>query len=186
MDLIQRSEMGYESQFAERTDALDTFVEGLGYDESGQQRDINSELSNLVRIPLRLSQETLTGLEEGAGEAIDEVRRQVRNALMLVFLRRLILTFERRFNDSWNLKPSELVSDDWEEISKNLLARVEDTLNRREEHFLGENGEIAHDLDVNNDLLENALTDSGALMRLLIMMTQGRVITLTSSHTSAR
>ncbi len=177
MDLIQRSEMGYESQFAERTDALDTFVEGLGYDESGQQRDINSELSNLVRIPLRLSQETLTGLEEGAGEAIDEVRRQVRNALMLVFLRRLILTFERRFNDSWNLKPSELVSDDWEEISKNLLARVEDTLNRREEHFLGENGEIAHDLDVNNDLLENALTDSGALMRLLIMMTQGRVIT---------
>ncbi len=101
MDLIQRSEMGYESQLAERTDALDTFVEGLGYDESGQQRDINSELSNLVRIPLRLSQETLTGLEEGAGEAIDEVRRQVRNALMLVFLRRLILTFERRFNDSW-------------------------------------------------------------------------------------
>ncbi|QRN82119.1 hypothetical protein JR338_06625 [Chloroflexota bacterium] len=177
MDLIQHSEMGYETQFAERTDALDTFVEGLGYDESGQQRDINSELSNLVRVPLRLPQETLTGLEEGSGEAIDEVRSQVRNVLMLVFLRRLILTFERRFNDSWNLKPSELISDDWAEISKNLLARVEDTLIRREEHFLGENGEIAHDLDVNNDLLENALNDSGALMRLLIMMTQGRVIT---------
>ena len=177
VDLIQRSEMGYETQFAERTDALDTFVEGLGYDEPGQQRDINTELSNLVRVPLKLSAETLTGLTEGSGGAVDEVRSQVRGVLMLVFLRRLILTFERRFNDSWNIKPNDMVADSWATISDNLLARVDDTLQRREEHFLGEGGEIANDLDANSDLLQNALTDSGALMRLLIMMTQGRVIT---------
>ena len=96
---------------------------------------------------------------------------------MLVFLRRLILTFERRFNDSWNIKPNDMVGDSWAAISGNLLARVDDTLQRREEHFLGEGGEIANDLDANSDLLQNALTDPGALMRLLIMMTQGRVIT---------
>jgi preprotein translocase subunit SecA len=177
LEFIQRSEMGYESQYAERTDALDTFVEGLGYDEPGQQRDIPTELSNLVRMPLRLSQETLDALQEGLSEAVDDVRYQVRNILMQVFLRRLILTFERRFNDNWNLKPSDLADLSWAEIDKNLMARVDETLQRREEHFLGEQGEIAKDLSVNNDLLEQALTDSGALMRLLIMMTQGRVIT---------
>jgi len=177
VDLINRSEMGYENQFAERTDALDTFVEGLGYDEPGQQRDINTELSNLVRVPLRLSQETIEDLQEGAGDAIEEVRSQVRNVLMQVFLRRLILTFERRFNESWNLKPTDLVDEGWAAISDNLMTRVDDTLLRREEHFLGEGGEIANDLEANNDLLDNALNDPGALMRILIMMTQGRVIT---------
>ena len=177
LDLVQRSELSYESQFAERTDALDTFVEGLGYDEPGQQRDIPAELSNLVRVPLRLSQDTVEGLKEGLNEAIGEVRNQVRNVLMQVFLRRLILTFERRFNESWNLKPSDLADQSWAEINESLMARVDETLRRREEHFLGAEGEIAHDLVANNDLLDNALEAPGALMQLLIMMTQGRVIT---------
>ncbi len=177
-DLIQRSEMSYESQFAERTDALDAFVEGLGYDEEpGRQRDIPGELSNLVRVALRLSQDTLDDLKAGSDEAVEEVRNQVRSVLMQVFLRRLILTFERRFNESWNLKPADLADQSWAEIAETLMARVDETLQRREEHFLGAEGEIAHDLAVNNDLLEKALADPGALMQLLILMTQGRVIT---------
>ena len=177
-DLIQRSEMSYESQFAERTDALDAFVEGLGYEEEpGQPRDIPGELSNLVRVALRLSQDTLDDLKAGSDEAVEEVRNQVRSVLMQVFLRRLILTFERRFNESWNLKPADLADQNWAEIGETLMARVDETLRRREAHFLGAEGEIAHDLAVNNDLLEKALADPGALMQLLILMTQGRVIT---------
>ncbi len=176
-DLIQRSEMGYENQYAERADGLDTFVEGLGYEEPGQQRDINTELSNLLHIPLRLSAETIEGLRQGSDEAMDDVRGQIRAVLMQIFLRRLILTFERRLNDSWNLKPSDLMSDSWDVIHETLIGRVDDTLRGRAHYVLGEEGEIARDLEANSELLEKALHDPGAMMRLLVMMTQGRVIT---------
>ncbi len=175
--LIARSEMGYENQFSERADVLDTFVEGLELEETGQQRDVNTELSNLIHIPLRLSGDTVEGLRIGEEEAIDEVRGQIRSVLMQIFLRRLILTFERRLNDSWNLKAADLMSESWEAIHETLIGRVDDTLQRRAEHVLGEDGEIARDLDANGELLEQALNDPAALMRLLVMMTQGRVIT---------
>jgi preprotein translocase subunit SecA len=180
--LILRSEMSYENQFAERIDALDTFIEGLGYEEPDGSRDIQTELSNLVRIPLRLNDETLSDLRAGEQDAEAEIRSQIRNVLMQIFLRRLILTFERRLNDNWNLKASDLMADSWESIRETLMGKVDDTLQRRADHVLGDSGEIARDLDANSDLLENALTDSGALMRLLILMTRGRAITFDDAH----
>ncbi|MCB2210147.1 hypothetical protein KQH62_04570 [bacterium] len=180
--LILRSEMSYENQYAERTDALDTFMEGLGYDAPAGDRDIQKELSNLVRVPLRLEDETLTGLTQGERTAEDEVRDQIRNVLMQIFLRRLILTFERRLNDNWNLKASDLMADSWESIRTTLMGKVDDTLQRRADHALGDSGEIARDLEKNSALLEEGLTDSAALMRLLILMTQGQVITFDDAH----
>jgi len=175
--LIQRSEMGYETQYAERTDALDTFVDGLGYEEPDQLRDISDELSNLVHIPLRLSDEMVDELKEGSQETVDQIREQISSTLMQIFIRRLILTFEQRLNDNWNLKATELMSESWEGVHSALMERVDDTLQRRAQHVLGEAGEIARDLDANRELLETALDDPGAMMRLLVLMTQGRVIT---------
>ncbi|MDY6845656.1 MAG: hypothetical protein SVP52_00775, partial [Chloroflexota bacterium] len=175
--LIAQSEMGFESQFTERSELLDTFVEGLRYEENNQTINVVTELSNLVHVPLRLSDQDTRGLKEGAQEAIDKVRGQIRSTLMQIFVRRLILTLERRLNDNWNMKASELSSLPWEQVSQTLLSQVDDTLNRREEYVLGESGEIAKDLKSNQDLMVEALNDQSALMRLLLMITQGRVIT---------
>jgi preprotein translocase subunit SecA len=57
------------------------------------------------------------------------------------------------------------------------MARFDDTLQRRAELVLGESGEIAQDLDSNEELIEQAVHDPGALMHVLIMMTRGRIIT---------
>jgi preprotein translocase subunit SecA len=135
------------------------------------------ELSNLLRVPLRLTDEIEAGIVAGSQDALEEVRNQIRSTLMQIFIRRLILTFERRLNDNWNLKASELMSESWVEIQSLLLDRMDDALSRREERFLGESGEIARDLDANWEQMENALEDPSALMRLLMVMTQGRVIT---------
>jgi preprotein translocase subunit SecA len=175
--LIQRSKSGYESQLSERLDGLDAFVEGLRYDDTSVSRDVSKELSNLVRVPLRLDSETISALREGSRGAEDEIRQQIRATLMQIFVRRLILTFESRLNDNWNLKASDLMSENWGEVEGILLERLSDTLQRRSERMLGEDGEIARDLDANQELLESALEEPGALMRLLILMTQGRVIT---------
>ena len=175
--LIVQSEMGFESQFTERLELLDTFVEGLRYEENNQATKVVTELSNLVHVPLRLSDQVTSGLKDGSQEAIDEVRGQIRITLMQIFVRRLILTLERRLNDNWNMQASELASLPWEQVSQTLSSQVDDTLNRREEYVLGESGEIAKDLKSNQDLMAEALNDQSALMRLLLIITQGRVIT---------
>ena len=175
--LIYNAQMGFENQLAERMNALETFIEGLGYEETGPRRDTKDELMSLVRVPLRLTDEILIGLEEGDMDAIDAVRDQVRGTLMQIFIRRLILTFERRLTDNWNLKASELVDVPWDQVQEKLMVLVDDTLERRRGHILGETGEIGRDLDANQDLLASSLEDDGALMRTLMMLTQGRVIT---------
>ncbi len=175
--LIKQSEMSYESQFAERTDMLDTYMDGLGYEDSQAKRDIGNDLSNLVRIPLRLSDDLIEAIAEGSGDAIDEIRNQIKSTLMQIFIRRLILTFERRLNENWNLKAAELMQATWEEVQSMLLNRLDDTLSRKAERILGESGEIAHDLNANQELMEAALDNPAALMRLLILMTRGQVIT---------
>jgi preprotein translocase subunit SecA len=96
---------------------------------------------------------------------------------MQIFVHRLILTFEQRLNDNWNLKASDLMSESWETIEALLIEKVKETLQRRSERVLGGDGEIARDLHTNLDLLETAVDDPDALMRLLVMMTQGKVIT---------
>lgn len=175
--LVDRAESGFEAQLSERFDALDAFLEGLRYGAPETSRDVSTELSNLVRVPLRLSSEMVTDLSEGSQEAEADVRSQIRSTLMQVFVRRLILTFERRLNDNWNLKASELRNDSWGAVRKTLMDRVADTLERRRERALGSTGEIARDLDANEELLTAAREDSAALMRTLVLMTRGKVIT---------
>ncbi len=175
--LIQQSEMHFESQFTERADLLDTYVDGLAYGENAGARNVSSELSEMLHVPLRLSDEMIEGLGRAEGDSIAEVRSQVRTTLLQIIVRRLILTFERRFTDNWNLKASELANQEWAEIQSLLMDRVDDTLQRRVDLLLGENGEIARDLDTQSDLMAAAMDDQGEMMRLFGMLTQGKVIT---------
>ena len=174
--LIQRSEQGFTAQLEERTDMLDSFLDGLGYEGSVQGDNIARQLSDLVRVPLRLSSEVEDGLMNGSKAAVQEVEGQIRKILMQIFIRRLILTFERRLSDTWNLKASDLVDESWDEVRSILMERVADTLGRRTDYVLGESGEIAQDLETNRDLLENALEEPEVLQRLLVILTRGRVI----------
>jgi preprotein translocase subunit SecA len=175
--LITQSEMSFTTQYSERMDLLDTFIQGLAYGEGRNTRNIGNELSELVHVPLRLSDQAAEGLVAGEKDAIKEVQDQVKSTLMQIYLRRLILTFEQRLNDNWNLQATDLASLSWEEVHGTLMSRVNETLKRREDYVLGESGEIAKDLDSNQEMMEQALQDRSALMRLLLLITQGRVIT---------
>jgi preprotein translocase subunit SecA len=175
--LIDNSMMGFENQFAERSSMLETFVDGAEDVGISQARELSKELSNTLRVPLRLSDGELEDLLLGSQNAIKAVKEQIQGTLKQIFVRRLILTFERRLSDNWNLKATDLTDKSWDEIQTLLMARFDDTLQRRAELVLGESGEIAQDLDSNEELLEQAVHDPGALMHALIMMTRGRIIT---------
>ena len=175
--LIQRSEMSFENQYAERKDLLDTYLEGLVYDESGQTHDVSAELSSLIHVPLRLSPQIEGELAAGSSETAKQVEEQIRSTLMQLFIRRLILTFEQRLSDDWNMKATDLMGEPWASVRDKLMAKVDETLNRRAEFVLGEDGEVARDLDTNSELLDGAGENPSKLLRLLLSMTQGRVIT---------
>ena len=174
--LIQNSLMRYENQCAERMGILETFIDSID-EATTADRELNKELSSLVRVPLRLSDEELAGLKIRSQDVINEVQTQIQGTLKQIFVHRLILTFERRLNDNWNLKASDLADKSSEDIQNLLMTRFEDTLGRRSKLLLGKTGEIAQDLDSNEDLLVQALKNESALMHALIMMTRGRVIT---------
>lgn len=175
--LIDRSEMRFDTQVTERLDVLDGYAEGLAYGETDVQVDVNKRLSELVHIPFRLSEETIIGLKDGHSEARDEIADQIERTLKQIFVRRLILTFERRLNDNWNIKAGEFIDHSWGKVREMLTVRVQDTLSRRQEYLLGDSGEIARDLKENSELMQAGLQDPSAMMRLLILMTQGKVVT---------
>jgi len=172
-----------KSQLDERLDAVDIFLENINTDENARKLDLSVELSNMVHLPIRLTSDQQRMLIENPNALRQPLKDTLRSVLTQIMLRRLAMTFERRLNEQLNLKLNELSAQPWKEIEKSFTDKIYDTLNRRSERLLGTEGEIAHDLEANPDQLSAALQDEAALMRLLILMTEGTVITFdTKSH----
>ena len=182
-EALGRSEMSLETQLAERYEVLDTFLEAIQDDETAAKRDLTAELSNILHMPIRLSPVQLKQLVEDPYQLDQPLKDGVRSAMLQILIRRLIMTIERRLNETWSLKANELATKDWDEVSSEILSQVQASLERRSERLLGENGEIARDLNANQDHITSALTDQAELMRLVMLMTQGTVLTFDSkSH----
>ncbi len=175
--LLDNSKLSLDAQLDERFDALDTFLENIRNDETAARRDLSVELSNLVHIPVRLSTVQQKALIEDPNSFKQPIKDTLKAAMTQIILRRLTMTFERRLNESWNIKPNELATRPWKEIEKAFVDQIENSLAKRSDWLLGENGEIARDLAANPDHVQAALQDEGELMRLLILMTEGTVIT---------
>ena len=175
-NLLERSEDSLKDQLDERYDALDTFIEGIQDAEPGQKRDLSSELSSTVHLPVKLSASQLKTLAEDPLALKKPLRDTVRAAMTQVMVHRLILTFERRLNETWSLNSAELATQPLKEIKKTLRSQVENSLEHRSERLLGDSGEIKRDLDANREHISLALEDQSELMRLLILLTQGTVM----------
>ena len=181
--LIARSQSSLETQLDERYEIVDTYLDTISEGEPTPQRDISTEISSMVHIPIRLGPADAKKLLEEPGVFRQPLKDAIKSALTLITVKRLMLTFEKRLNESWTLKANELSTKPWEEISSVLINQVNESLSRKSERLLGENGEIAKDLNANLDHVINAVNDQGEMMRLLLLMTQGTVLTFdTKSH----
>ncbi len=176
-DLLANSESSLKSQIDERYDALEIFLENVKDDENASKKDLSVELSNLIHIPIRLSATQQKALIDDPNTLKQPLKDSIKVVLTQIMLRRLIMTLERRLNETWNLKPNDLASRPWKEIEKTFVDQVEESLSNRVKKLFGDNGEIAKDLNANREHIRAALTDEGELMRLLILMTEGTVIT---------
>ena len=187
--LLEKTQETMEAQLDERNDALDTFLEGAkeggeeNVDENGHRlpprrpQEVHEELSNAVRTSLRLSNEQLRQLVSSPADIAEDVRDQIRVAVVTMTINRLISTIERRIEEPLDLKAPQLLSYSWNEISTALMQAVEDALEKRQERLLGEQGQIAHDLDAALDRYQGDVNDVGEQIRLLVLMAQGARMT---------
>ncbi len=184
--IVQKAAESLDLQLQERFDALDTYIENINeYEESedGQPlksrrpQEILEELSNIVRVPLRLSNDQLRLLVDEPRQVVEDIQDQVQSSLMNLTFMRLIHTFERRIEDGLDLKINQLQNMEWNEASSKIMAAVEDALQKREDRLLGLEGQIARDINSDESRLQAAVSDRNELIRLLELIAQGARLT---------
>ena len=172
--LLDKTEQSFKAQLDERNDSLDAYLDSF---DPQDQHDLQNELSSILGMPVRLSASQQRALLDDPWGQKPWLQDALRTNLITLYVRRLLLTLERRFNESWPLKAADLASQPWKEIRTQVLAQIQSTMERRKQRLLGSEGEIARDLEANQENLTAALTDENERLRLLQLTTQGMRIT---------
>jgi preprotein translocase subunit SecA len=175
-NLLERSQEGLENTIQERLDVMDTFFEGLPdrmAEGPVRPQDLLTELSELVRIPLRLTGEPLRLLAEGDEKPQQQLKQQVEGRIVAVSVGRMAGTVERRLGDPLGLQPSTLQVMSWAEAADHLFAALESALSQREQRLFGEGGQIGRDLDSSSGIRNPGPYDDIYLTSLLSIMREG-------------
>jgi preprotein translocase subunit SecA len=172
--LLDKSEQTLKDQLAERGDSLDAYLQTF---DPREPHDLQTEISSLLQVPVRLPQAQQKALLEDPQSMKAPLQNALKTGLMLTLTRRLLLTLERRFGESWPLKAAELATQPWPDVRKQILDQVNLMTERRAKRLLGPDGEIARDLAANAEHLTLALDDDIERMRLLQLTTQGTRVT---------
>jgi preprotein translocase subunit SecA len=164
--LLEKTRESADHILQERMETLDTYFEGLetGGEEEGTQprrpQELLDELSNLVRTQLHLSGDELRRLPQADSDVKETLSGQITNGMTMLALTRLIGAFERRLDDSLDMRPAQLIDLDWPEIQAGLLQAVKSNLQKRHEALLGVQGPISQAIDtllarINSDELDD-------------------------------
>lgn len=177
LELMDRSEDNLRSQVDERTETLDTFFSNLSdQDEENEPRrpaDLANELGELLRIPIRLTQEQLRQLAVGDDNLRDALQTQIEQLFTALTISRVIGAIERRLEEPLNLKPADLVGLNWQEVTGQVNQAVENLYQQRFNRLLGEQGAIQRDLDAWLNRENSVCWDDRTLTRLLVNISQG-------------
>jgi preprotein translocase subunit SecA len=182
-EMITKSEESLQTQLDERNDALDTFLETVRDTQEDPEvaprkpQEIAEELVTAVRLPIRLTPEQMRQLASDPETVVEAVRVQIKSSLTSIMIARIIGSFERRLEESLNLKPTQFQDYEWNEAAEQLLKILEDTFNRRTERLVGEQGQIARDLAPALAKLDGQAPSQGMIIQMLNLMAQGSRIT---------
>lgn len=164
---IEKTREALELQTSERDDALDAYFEGLrDLEEMPRAQKIMEEVGALVRLPLKLNNETMRALGEDPDSVKEDIQDLAAQQLTALNAARLIGAIQNRIGEqlSWaNPLPS-----DWDELADVIMQTVREGLENKRQRL---NGQIERDIDI---LLqrESVDTDAGRL-RLLLTLSQG-------------
>jgi len=179
--MLERTSESLEAQLSEHLDALDAFFSTVrdGQDDEETPRlrrpqEVLDELTNAVRMPLRLNSDQMRLLVDADPSLEDPLRRQIEQMLMAVAINRSLATLERRLEEPLNLKPSALMELSWDEAAGQMLRSVENVYDNRRARLLGRDGQIARELENSVGRLGDTVLDPRYQIQLLRLMSVGQ------------
>ena len=176
--LLDKTGENIDLQKQERFETLENFFETAGDNEDGEAvlrrpQEMLDELSALVRLPLRLSGDLFRRITEGDEDVRANLRQQIDEALLSLNVNRLLGAVERRLEESLGLRVANLAPLGWEDAAEQIYQATETILNKRFDRYLGDHGQIAHDLDPVLDKLKKDAVEDRNLISLLRLMGAG-------------
>jgi preprotein translocase subunit SecA len=174
LEQIDHTGENLPDQIDDRTESLDTALDGLADNLENETRRPNAildELSGLVRVPFRLDADQLAQLTSDPKGLSEELHAQVEAYITSTNITRLANTIEFRLGESLGLNITELQELEWDEVA----VRIEESLRKaqtgREEKLLGADGQIVRDIEAALERVPEG--DDQAKLRLLMMASQG-------------
>jgi len=167
--LIDKTEEGLEAQISGRQDTLDAFFDGLRDVEDAERprpQKILEDINNLAGMQLRLNNEQLRALGEDPEDVKEDIRSLVSANLTALYASRVVAAVQNRIGESLGEK-FEISS--WDDGAEKILEAAQSALRRRRERLVGENGQIAREIDT---LMPRELNDTTKL-NLLLSLSQG-------------
>ena len=168
-NLIDATEENHQTQLASREDNLDAYFEGLrdrDDEERPRPQKMLEEINSLIGMQLRLNGDQLRRLGEDPQEMRDDVRNLVSANLTLLYASRVISAVQNRFGEALAEK-FEISS--WDDAADKITEAAENSLQRRRERLVGENGQIRNDI---NNIMPREVNDTTKL-QLLLSLSQG-------------
>ncbi|MCC6500782.1 MAG: hypothetical protein IT313_11000 [Anaerolineales bacterium] len=165
--LIDRNEESLQSQISSREDAVDAFFEGLhDREDSPRPQKIVEELNSLIGMQLRLNSEQLRALGEDPESLKDDIKQNVSAQLTANFAARIISAASARIGEPLGEK---FQISNWDDAADKIAEAAQSALERRRERLVGENGQIARDIDN----LAPAEINETTKLQLLLSLSQG-------------
>ena len=167
--MIDRTEEAFESQISARMDSVDAYFDGLRDMEDDVQprpQKMLEEINALTGVPIRLSNEQLRNFGEDAFDAKETIKTLVTAQLTGMYASRLLASVQNRIGEALGDK---FEIKDWDEAAAKIEDAAQKALERRRERLVGENGQIANDMD---GLMPSAINDTSK-SQLLLNLSQG-------------
>lgn len=176
-NLLDITRQRFEDQLEERLETADTFLEGLEIEDETDDRSpsqLVEELTSLVHVPIKLSPSEQRALKEDPEDVSDIIYSQITAALIDQSVIRLVGAVERRLEEDLDMKKSDLIADDWDTLTDQILDTIETGFENRYQRLIGENG----DGQIPNELKKLLASNDGQLnqsqiLGLLMQMSQG-------------
>lgn len=190
-ELLEHSEETLDQQIQERTEILDNFIDTIENRDENEEplrpSELLNDLSTQLRLPLRLSTEQQRRLVEADKDVIELIRQQIENTLINLIINRVVGALERRLVSGFEQRPVQLSGVLWKETADQLFSFFGNELDRRAAQFLGDQGQIARDLDNTLDRVHPDEIDDRQLIKLLqVVSTGSRMVFERRTHRQGR
>lgn len=177
--LIDKTEEGLEAQNSGRKDTLDAFFDGLRDMEDAERprpQKLLEEINTLAGMQLRLTNEQLRALGEDPEDVKEDIWSLISSNLTALYASRVIAAVQNRIGEPLGEK-FEISS--WEDAAEKILEAAQNALQHRRERLVGENGQIARDID---HLMPRELNDTTKLNLLLSLSQAARTVFDQKTH----